>query len=205
MSRRLLAPLALAAITAACTGSPTTTPSQAAPTASSPVATTLVTPAPSAAATPTAFTSPLYKYSVTLPAGFKATAAEETWDGIADANHESANADRFVGPVNAIFWAFAAPTGMDLDAYVQDRVAANARNHGDTCPPKPSVNDPTTIGGEPGVLLAWDCGLLINAAVAVRGGVAYNFAMRDFYVKAATDPADAAMFQGILASVTFPS
>jgi hypothetical protein len=205
MSRRLAALLSFAFIGVGCSGSPTTGPSQAAPAATSPAATTVVTPEPTPRATPTAFTSPLYKYSVTLPAGFTATPASEAWDGIADASHESANSDHFVGPMNAIFWGFAGPTAKDLEAYTQERIADTARHHGDTCPPKPELNQPTTIGGEPGVLLAWNCGILINAAVTVRGGVAYNFVMRDFYVKAATDPTDAAAFQALLDSVTFPS
>jgi hypothetical protein len=35
--------------------------------------------------------------------------------------------------------------------------------------------------------------------------VGYSFLMRDFNVKAATDPADSVLFQGILDSVVYPS
>ena len=60
------------------------------------------------------------------------------------------------------------------------------------------------MGGQPGVLLAYNCGILINIAATVHHGVGYWFAFRDPAVAAATDPADHAAFMDILRSVQFP-
>jgi hypothetical protein len=53
--------------------------------------------------------------------------------------------------------------------------------------------------------VAFNCGLLINLAVALHHGVEYQFTLRDPTVQAATDPADQAVFSRILESVHFPS
>jgi len=55
------------------------------------------------------------------------------------------------------------------------------------------------------VLLAYNCGILINIATTVRHGVAYQFVFRDGGVPAATDPADNATFMQMLRSVHFAS
>ena len=68
----------------------------------------------------------------------------------------------------------------------------------------PDVTDQITIGGDPGTLLAFDCGILINNAIAVHDGVAYLFGFRDPAVHAATDPTDRATFVMLLESVRFP-
>ena len=60
------------------------------------------------------------------------------------------------------------------------------------------------MGGEPGVLLEWNCEILINNAVTVHDHVAYLFGMRDLGVHAAADAVDRAALQGILDSVQFP-
>jgi hypothetical protein len=55
------------------------------------------------------------------------------------------------------------------------------------------------------VLLAYNCGILINHAVTVHHGVGYDFAFRDPTVAAATDPTDHAALLDILGSVQFPA
>lgn len=80
-------------------------------------------------------------------------------------------------------------------------MAANARDHGDTCPAKPETKHRITIGGGPGVLLTYNCGILINLAAAVHHGVGYQFGFRDPTVQAATDPADQTAFLAILESI----
>ena len=85
-----------------------------------------------------------------------------------------------------------------------ETIAATTADHGDTCPPVPESQEPIEIGSEPGVLLSYDCGILINIAVAVHDGVAYVFGFRDPAVHAATDPADRETFLGLLESVTYP-
>ena len=68
----------------------------------------------------------------------------------------------------------------------------------------PESQDPIEIGGEPGVLSSYDCGILINTAVTVHDGVAYVFGFRDPAVHAATSPDDRALFIALLESVKFP-
>ncbi len=55
------------------------------------------------------------------------------------------------------------------------------------------------------MLIAWNCGILINGAVTVHNGRAYVFGLRDPAVHAATDPADRATFLTMLESVRSPS
>jgi hypothetical protein len=101
-------------------------------------------------------------------------------------------------------FAHAAPETVDLDRFVKDNIAWTVRDHGDTCPAKrPETTEPIEIGDEPGMLLSWNCGILINQALAIRDRTGYVFVLRDTAVPAASDPADRALFQGILDSVTF--
>jgi hypothetical protein len=113
-------------------------------------------------------------------------------------------ADQFVSPGPASAWALAAPTGKDLAGYVDERIAANAAGHSSTCPPTPDVQDPIDIGGGPGTLLGYNCGILINLAVAVHDGVGYLIGFRDPAVHAATDATDKQTLEGLLSSVEFP-
>jgi hypothetical protein len=83
-------------------------------------------------------------------------------------------------------------------------VAWNARYHGDTCPRRPSTEKEISVGGSPGVLLEYNCGILINIAGTVRHGVGYWFAFRYLSVHAASDPAGHAAFVEIRRSVEFP-
>jgi hypothetical protein len=201
--------VALVAV-AACSGpsaSPSSAPASAAVTAAASQAPSVAvaTPTTSVAASPSTFTSPLYGYTLTLPAGWSAGAAIFRWDGRSAAGHEEPEVDKFGGPPSASAWAFAAPVKLDLDGFVQDRIEANAREHGDTCPATPEVNEPIQIGGEPGVFLAWNCGILINQALIVHEGIGFCMLLRDLKVQAATDDADRALLEDLLNSVTFPS
>ena len=126
------------------------------------------------------------------------------WDGKGAPFHDVPQADQFVGPAAASAWFFGAPTTMDLAAKVKESIAANAAEHGNTCPAVPEAKDPIKIGSEPGTLLAWNCGILINSGIAVHKGTAYLFGFRDPAVHAATDPADRAAFLELLRSVRFP-
>jgi hypothetical protein len=158
----------------------------------------------SAAAVPTPFTSTTYGYSLTLPAGWTAIQATKAWDGTGAPFHDVPEADQFIGPGAASAWFFGAPTKKDLQARVKESIAANAAGHGNTCPPVPEIKDPIEIGGEPGTLLGFNCGILINSAITVHDGVAYLFGMRDPSVHAATDPTDRVTFVELLKSVDFP-
>ena len=216
---RASACLIVGVVLAACAGGsaspPPSTSSPAAsietrpsPEASAVGSATPATPDPSvessAAAGPTPFTSTTYGYSLTLPAGWTAIQATKAWDGTGAPFHDVPEADQFVGPGAASAWFFGAPTKKDLAARVKESIAANAAGHGSTCPPVPEIQDPIEIGGEPGTLLGFNCGILINNAITVHDGVAYLFGMRDPSVHAATDPADRVTFVELLKSVDFP-
>jgi len=153
---------------------------------------------------PTSFTSPLYGYTLTVPAGWITAPAIVRWDGDRQSGPD-AETDKLAGPDQIMAWAFAGPYAGGLDAFVQERIAANHRDHADTCPETdPAIKEPVAIGAERGVFLAWNCGAVINIAVAVHAGVGYMFVFRDLAIEAATDPADRALFQSILDSVEFP-
>jgi hypothetical protein len=184
---------------AATIAAPPSTP--AAPSASASRAPSV---APSPAGLPTTFSSTTYGYTVVLPAGWHAIQATAAWDGKGAPFHDVPEADQFVGPAAASAWFFGAPTSKDLAARVKESIAANAAAHGSTCPPVPEVNEPIQIGGQPGTFLGYNCGILINSAIAVVRGKAYLFGFRDPAVHAANDPADRAAFLKLLETVTYP-
>ena len=164
--------------------------------------------APSIASSPSpssSFTSPVYGYTVTLPGGWSVIEAKVAWDGASDVSSDSPKVDQWIGRTETSGWAYAAHFPGDLAAYSKKTVADTVKFHSSTCPPTPEAQNPITIDGEPGVLLAYDCGILINLAVTVHHGVGYVFAMRDPTVPAATDPTDAAIFAGLLGSVRLPA
>ena len=211
---RRLSGLAVALLVGACAagGSPASqaaaepspTSSAAAPSSSAPAESPSPTASPTPAASTTPFTSKTYGYSLTPPAGWTTIQATAKWDGKGAPTHDVPEADQFISPGPASAWFFGAPTSKDLAAREAERVAANAKDHGDTCPPVPESQDPIEIGGEPGVLSSYDCGILINTAVTVHDGVAYGFGFRDPAGHAATRPDDRALFLGLLESVKFP-
>ncbi|MEA2538050.1 MAG: hypothetical protein QOF11_2284 [Chloroflexota bacterium] len=192
--------LAVTLVVAACAGG---TPSAPASSPTAPGSTPTATKA-GPSASPTSFTSKTYGYSLTVPAGWTVMQASAAWDGKGAPFHDVPEADQFVGPAAASAWFFGAPTTKDLKAKVNESIAANAASHGNTCPAVPDVQDPIQIGSEPGVLLGYNCGILINSGITVHKGIAYLFGFRDPAVHAATDPADRAAFLELLKSVQFP-
>jgi hypothetical protein len=128
----------------------------------------------------------------------------EKWDGQSNLTFdESAQVDHF-GSGSVAVIAAAAHWKRDLAAYARFWIDWTYRYHGEFCPLKPNTRNPVTIGGQPGVLLGYNCGILINHAVTVHNGVGYVFSFRDPAVDAATDPTDHATFAKILRSVEFP-
>ena len=137
------------------------------------------------------FTSPLYGYSIAVPAGWSIVAATTPWDGASAPHNTDSTNDKFGSPSNLSAWAYAAPSMKSLPGYVEDNVAWILRDHGDTCPATgPETSEDILIDGQAGRLLLWDCGILINQAVTVRDGTGYVLMMRDPDVQAATDPDD---------------
>jgi hypothetical protein len=143
----------------------------------------------------TTFTSDTYGYSLTVPTGWGWVQASARWNGKGSPGAIDPVADQFIGPADTSSWAFAAPTTKGLRAYVKATIQGTVEDHADTCPkPTPDAQHPIEIGGQPGMLLAWDCGLLINQAVTVEHGVGYFFGFRDPSVQAPTDAADHRLF-----------
>ena len=161
-------------------------------------------PSPSQTATPVRFDSPEYGYTVTLPAGWTANQAYSKWDGKTELSKDSFDVDVFLGPSSTISFATAARWTHGLASYAKYLIASTARFHSDTCPRSPNRQTGITIGGRPGVLLDYNCGILINIAAIVQHDVGYVFTFRDDSVQAASDRADHALFAQILRSVEFP-
>jgi hypothetical protein len=150
------------------------------------------------------FRSPFYGYAIPIPTGWSATPATTRWDGESQPSL-GPNVDLISGP-HLVVLGFAGPFAGDLAAFTADRIAANARDHADTCRPDALQSDePTTVGGQPGVLLTWSCGALVEQAITVRAGFAYAFTIRDAGFQPALDQADLASVRSMLQSITFPT
>jgi hypothetical protein len=211
VSRRFALTLGALIALAACAG-PAVTPSPA-PASSliAPTATVAATPVarPSSVPTPAlpvAFTSRVYGYSIVVPAGWAIGPAALQWDAASSPGHTDPVVDKFASPADVSAFAFAGPVTVDLTGFVQATIAWTVRDHGDTCPATgPEKTEPIEIGGEPGMLLSWNCGILVNDAVLVRGGTGFVLVMRDLSIAAATDPADRAILEVLLDSITFPT
>src|SRR5262245_54241051 len=121
------------------------------------------------------FTSPFYGYTVTLPAGWTTIAARLEWDGKGAPGAIAPAVDRFLISGEESVFAFAAPISLDLAGYAADVIARNEELRGDTCKTKPEPTEETTIGSEPAAFIAWDCGILINIALATHEGTGYEF------------------------------
>ncbi|HEX3218512.1 MAG TPA: hypothetical protein VHU77_00550 [Candidatus Limnocylindria bacterium] len=160
------------------------------------------TPTPSASST---FTSRLYPYSISVPAGWTATWAAARWDGSGAPDIQDLVNDNFISSGTMAMIVVAAPTRKDLATYTADGIAATYAVHKDTCPAaqNPESVESITVGGEPARLESINCGILINVAYTVHAGQGYRFTFRDPAVHAATNTADKATFMALLASVQF--
>jgi hypothetical protein len=189
----------LAAVTAiaSCSGTSATGGASTTPPRSSAAAAQSIPPKP------TTFSSKAYGYSLTVPAGWSSRQAFAKWDGESELDGDSALVDLLGHPGESKgVWAAAARSPRNLTADTTFAIIWNHHYHGDTCQ-RPPTRSRVTVGGRPGVLLAYNCGILVNQAVTVRHGVEYWFVFVDRGVPAATDPPDRAMFLDILRSVRF--
>jgi hypothetical protein len=153
---------------------------------------------------PTVFASPLYGYSITVPAGWVSAPAVIRWDGIVEPG-PFAETDKFAGPASLMAWAYAGAYRGDLAALAADRITATHRDHADTCPViAPDIHEPLDIHGQSWRLLGWNCGALVNEAVTLRGDTAYVVVFRDLAVRSASDPTDRALFESMLESIVLP-
>jgi hypothetical protein len=197
MSRKPTLVLVAQLAVAGCSGS-------AAPTGSPlPAATASTSGIAGASQTPVVFASAQYPYSISLPIGWTGTAARAAWDGTGAPTIDDPAMDVFGPAGNGTAFGAAAKTTSSLATWVADGIATNFQVHSDTCPQTPGMDEPVTIGGQPGTLVGWNCGILINTAFTVVNGYGYRFAFRDPAVAAATDPADKATFTTMLGSIVF--
>ena len=202
MPKPILVTVAALLVVAGCSS----TPSPSSSVAGTASATAVPNATSKPAETPSLFTSVQYPYSLMLPPGWHAGAAVEKWDGTSQPGSTEPSVDKFGGSASASAFAMAAETELDLPDLVKDRIAANFRDHGDTCPVEtPDVNEPTTVGDDPAAFLAWNCGILINMVVTVHDGLAFLMVMRDTQVHASTDLADRALLDTLLSGVRFSS
>ena len=215
------APLVAILLVTACSSTPlisptpssSTPPATPAPSSSAPTA----TPAPTPYAVATLFTSPVYQYSVTLPAGWLVIPAQTAWDGTSAVGHDDPIVDQLIGPqvtgrcksvflCGPIAWAYAAPTTLSLADYVKEQDAADARDH--LCSPAPESEIPTQIGGEAGVLESRHCpavdGILVLSARTVHDGVVYTFYLQDPSHDPALEPGDLSDFMALLDAIQLP-
>ncbi len=168
-------------------------------------AATAAGPSSSQSTSPVRFDSPEYGYTVTLPAGWAANQAYSKWNGSAELVKDSLDVDVFFRPTSsAVSFAAAARWTHGLTAYARYLIASTVRYHSDTCPRRPNRRVGIAIGGRPGVLLEYNCGILINIAETVQHGMGYVFTFRDDNVQTASDRTDHAVFSQILGSVEFP-
>jgi hypothetical protein len=159
---------------------------------------------PASPSAPNVFRSPFYGYSIAVPTGWRATPATTLWDGESQPSL-GPNVDQLAGP-HLIVLGYAGPFPGNLAAFVQGRLAANARDHADTCPSNALVlNESITIGDRPGVLLGLNCGARIDQAITVQDGIGYAFTVRDANFSPTLDPADLATVRSMLDRVIFPA
>jgi len=199
--------LATATLIASCSGSGTPThPSVAAGGGTATLSASSVAAQPTTPPISKTFTSATYGYTLTLPAAWTPRPALDKWGGEEELDGTSVLADIFGQPSESRgMFAVAAPWKRDLRSYEKFLIAFNAHYHGDYCPQRPNARRLVTVGGQPGVLLAYDCGILVNNVGTVHDGVGYIFVFVDRSVAAATDPTDYATFQDVLRSVRFPA
>jgi hypothetical protein len=141
---------------------------------------------------------------VVLPAGWSSGPATARWDGVSGIKSDSPEVDRWMSAAAASAWVSAAPYAKDLPSYTAKTIADTVKYHGDTCSPPPAGQEPIVVGGEPGTLISWNCGILINLAVTVHHGIGYTLGFRDPVVNAASEPNDHKTFVDLLTSLRFP-
>jgi hypothetical protein len=176
------------------------------------------TDSPAPLAAPTAFTSPLYRYTMTLPSGWTVFPATSTWDGTSPVGHDDLVVDQLVGPsvtgrctkvlfCGPVAWAYAAPTSEALATYVQTRDAADARDH--PCPPSPKTVEQVTVADGSAVMETKYCadeatGIIVLDVVTIRAGVAYSFYLQDPSHDRGADSADRADFLKLIGTIQLP-
>lgn len=169
-------------------------------------------PSPSPFGSPTTFTSPTYRYSITLPAGWSVIPAQAGWDGSSAPGYDDPSVDQWIAPhvqgrCTTVFicaptlWAFSGSTSLDLAAWVAARDAVADQQH--PCGIFPSRTS-IRIDGQPAVLEDGHCGSggpFLLVAYTVRGGIGYAFSLQDNANEANAERLDRSDFNGVLATI----
>jgi hypothetical protein len=108
--------------------------------------------------------------------------------------------DKFHGARLTTVHALVAPTSLDLSAYGDDVIARVAQLHAE-CPPTPESVESTTVGSDPAMFIAWNCGILVNLVVGLHGDEGYQFVFRDPSLH--EDATDRSTFESMLDTVSF--
>lgn len=189
-----------ACATSGTTGTPSTTGTAIATSMSTATSRTF----PATTASESVFTSPLYGYSIVVPADWTPQPATERWDGeVGGFGSSTPNSDVFQSQVmfNTL-WAAAAPTTKGLNDFVSDETEIDAVEH--DCENPPDIDEPITVDDEPARLTAKNCPTdsktLIAFAAVIKDGVGYFF----YFRHVDPDPSSLDVFQGFLTGVTLP-
>ena len=174
------------------------------PTASGPIATVGEMPQP--IGSPSVFISPIYGYSISLPAGWSVVKpATEGWDAVSAPGHDTESADLFASTSGTLLWAYSGPTSKSLARFTAAQTAADAAAH--PCPAAPETDEAFRVGGEAAQFTVKHCpatdGILVAMTAVIREGTGYLFYFQHPPAAPSRDD-DAAVFKMLLAAVVLP-
>jgi hypothetical protein len=155
------------------------------------------------------FTSTRYGYTASVPTGWTALGATQTWDGASPRapGHTDPFVDQFTAPPRyANLWVFAAPSKSDVAGYAMHTIDANTAEH--PCPvgsQTPEKDEAITIDGAPARLLTAQCGIVILIAVTIHNGSGFVFGYLDANGGPSLDAEDRASFLDFLKGIHLAS
>lgn len=117
------------------------------------------------------FVSPVYGYTIVVPAGWSARPASAAWDGSSRVDSSAPITDQLQGPLGLFLFVYGGPTGLALGDFAAEQQRNTAAWHG--CPDVPDSIVETTLSGVPARLHTFLCqGNLVHKLFAVRDGMA---------------------------------
>ena len=147
------------------------------------------------------FVSRNHGYTVALPAGWSARAAQP-WQGPGSRGIENGGVDVFRGMPYTVVWGFAVPAPASLAAYATATTRAVTQL---PCPAVPQIDQHVTIGGAPARLIGMRCpaqgGALMLTAVTTHHHTALVFIFEDSSGMMAAGQADSVAFREFLAGI----
>ncbi len=168
----LVVGVSLAACGGSAAGPTDASAATAAPSAQpTPVATAEPTaePTPTSSPTPVAFVSKAYGYALDVSPTWLADQAKQAWDGEARIDSNGPYVDSMILPGSIQFFAYGAPTDLDLDAYAAKTQEQMVAWH--ECPVTPDSATDLALDGTPGRLHQMTClGSFVQKLMVVRDG-----------------------------------